>query len=327
MKPLYLCDYSNMVYRFISVYHVMRDIGGIEYNVSVPYGFIRSLKSNPFKDIHICLDGYPEVSTAILPSYKGQRLKEPTEGLHFPKKELIKFLTKIGEKLNKNIKVVCSAGQEADQVIASQAYQVCGEISPLKVKLANYGRKEPDTDVILQRFLTNNYKYFDIDLSSYDTIFVGTTDSDMYQLLSLENVMIDTSTSGKNFNFGESTPKAVSGIIPSAIAVYKSFVGDTSDNVPAVELHIRKDRLIEVINNHLQNTDLLDKFILAVTRHEKFENKSLQEVADALIKYNSIEKLKLNSRVVRLGFISTPYQIQFEDYDINDTLKKYKLKL
>lgn len=327
MKPLYLCDYSNMVYRFISVYHVMRDIGGIEYNVSVPFGFIRSLKSNPFKDIHICLDGYPEVSTSILPSYKGQRLKEPSEGLLFPKKELIKFLTKIGERIGKNIKVVCSAGQEADQVIASQAYQVCGGVTALKARIANFSRKEPASDFILQRFLTNDYQYSDIDLSEYDSVVVGTTDSDMYQLLSLENVMIDTSTSGKNFNFGEYTPKAVSGIVPSAIAVYKSFVGDTSDNVPPVELHIRKDKLVDVINRHLHTTDLFDKFIISVTRNEKFDDKGLQEVANALIKYNSIEKLKLNSRVVRLGFISTPYQIQFEDYDLDETIAKYKLKL
>ena len=142
----------------MSTYRTTRRIGGVVYDVSTVYGFIRSLKSNPFTNINICLDGYPELSLTYLPSYKGQRLKEPNEGLVFPKRELIKFLTKYGELIGKNIKVVASAGQEADQVIASQAFQICKKMNPMHLKMQNMMRKSLKTDVILNRFITEDYK-------------------------------------------------------------------------------------------------------------------------------------------------------------------------
>ena len=44
-------------------------------------------------DIMIVLDGIPKMSLELLPSYKGQRLKEHDDECGVPKHELIQFLT------------------------------------------------------------------------------------------------------------------------------------------------------------------------------------------------------------------------------------------
>ena len=279
MNALYLVDYSNWVYRYVSTYRTTRRIGGVVYDVSTVYGFIRSLKSNPFTNINICLDGYPELSLTYLPSYKGQRLKEPNEGLVFPKRELIKFLTKYGELIGKNIKVVASAGQEADQVIASQAFQICKKMNPMHLKMQNMMRKSLKTDVILNRFITEDYKEREVDLKGYDTVVLGTTDSDMYQLLSIDNVILDNSTSGKSFNMGEYTPKAVDGVLPQAISAYKALIGDTSDNVPSIDLKMKKEELKKLINKNFLEYGSMRQFITDAMAGVKQKTKELQDLA------------------------------------------------
>ncbi len=328
MKALYLVDYSNWVYKFNSVYKVKRNLNGIEVNISPLYGFMRSLKSNPFTDINICLDGYPETSIGYLPSYKGQRIKEPEEGVSLSKKELIKFLTKYGELIGKNIKVVASAGQEADQVIASQVFQICGNISGSRLKIANIARRSPMDDIFLQRVLSSDYRYKDIDLSSYDSVVVGTTDSDMYQLLSLDGVMIDTTTSGKSFNLGEHTPKAVMGLKPSTISVYKSFVGDVSDNVPPVKFSkFKKNDLIDLINRKLNDKEKFNQFLRALHFSLKLEDEELNLLADDIKENEQVKVLTTNRKIVELDYVSTPYQIEFPEYNIEDTLRKFKINL
>lgn len=327
MNALYLVDYSNWVYRYVSTYRTTRRIGGVVYDVSTVYGFIRSLKSNPFTNINICLDGYPELSLTYLPSYKGQRLKEPNEGLVFPKRELIKFLTKYGELIGKNIKVVASAGQEADQVIASQAFQICKKMNPLHLKMQNMMRKSLKTDVILNRFITEDYKEREVDLKGYDTVVLGTTDSDMYQLLSIDNVILDNSTSGKSFNMGEYTPKAVDGVLPQAISAYKALTGDTSDNVPSIDLKMKKEELKKLINKNFLEYGSMRKFITDAMAGVKQKTKELQDLAEYLIKTNQLTQLSINNKVTELCFVSTPYEIYYDNYSIEDTIKKYNLKI
>lgn len=327
MNALYLVDYSNWVYRYVSTYKTTRRIGGVVYDVSTVHGFMRSLKSNPFTNINICLDGYPELSLTYLPSYKGQRLKEPNEGLVFPKRELIKFLTKYGELIGKNIKVVASAGQEADQVIASQAFQICKKMNPLHLKMQNMMRKSLKEDVILKRFISDDYKERDVDLEGYDTVVLGTTDSDMYQLLSIDNVILDNSTSGKSFNMGEYTPKAVDGVLPQAISAYKALIGDTSDNVPSLNLKMKKDELKKLINKNFLEYGSMRQFITDAMSGVKQKTKELQELADYLIKTDQLTQLSINNKVTELCFVSTPYEIYYEDYSIEDTIKKYNLKV
>lgn len=327
MNALYLVDYSNWVYRYVSTYKTTRRIGGVVYDVSTVHGFMRSLKSNPFTNINICLDGYPELSLTYLPSYKGQRLKEPNEGLVFPKRELIKFLTKYGELIGKNIKVVASAGQEADQVIASQAFQICKKMNPLHLKMQNMMRKSLKEDVILKRFISDDYKERDVVLEGYDTVVLGTTDSDMYQLLSIDNVILDNSTSGKSFNMGEYTPKAVDGVLPQAISAYKALIGDTSDNVPSINLKMKKDELKKLINKNFLEYGSMRQFITDAMSGVKQKTKELQELADYLIKTDQLTQLSINNKVTELCFVSTPYEIYYEDYSIEDTIKKYNLKV
>ena len=327
MNALYLVDYSNWVYRYVSTYKTTRRIGGVVYDVSTVHGFMRSLKSNPFTNINICLDGYPELSLTYLPSYKGQRLKEPNEGLVFPKRELIKFLTKYGELIGKNIKVVASAGQEADQVIASQAFQICKKMNPLHLKMQNMMRKSLKEDVILKRFISDDYKERDVVLEGYDTVVLGTTDSDMYQLLSIDNVLLDNSTSGKSFNMGEYTPKAVDGVLPQAISAYKALIGDTSDNVPSLNLKMKKDELKKLINKNFLEYGSMRQFITDAMSGVKQKTKELQELADYLIKTDQLTQLSINNKVTELCFVSTPYEIYYEDYSIEDTIKKYNLKV
>lgn len=327
MNALYLVDYSNWVYRYVSTYRTTRRIGGVVYDVSTVYGFIRSLKSNPFTNINICLDGYPELSLTYLPSYKGQRLKEPNEGLVFPKRELIKFLTKYGELIGKNIKVVASAGQEADQVIASQAFQICKKMNPMHLKMQNMMRKSLKTDVILNRFITEDYKEREVDLKGYDTVVLGTTDSDMYQLLSIDNVILDNSTSGKSFNMGEYTPKAVDGVLPQAISAYKALIGDTSDNVPSIDLKMKKEELKKLINKNFLEYGSMRQFITDAMAGVKQKTKELQDLAEYLIKTNQLTQLSVNNKVTELCFVSTPYEIYYDNYSIEDTIKKYNLKI
>lgn len=327
MNALYLVDYSNWVYRYVSTYRTIRRIGGVVYDVSTVYGFIRSLKSNPFTNINICLDGYPELSLTYLPSYKGQRLKEPNEGLVFPKRELIKFLTKYGELIGKNIKVVASAGQEADQVIASQAFQICKKMNPMHLKMQNMMRKSLKTDVILNRFITEDYKEREVVLKGYDTVVLGTTDSDMYQLLSIDNVILDNSTSGKSFNMGEYTPKAVDGVLPQAISAYKALIGDTSDNVPSIDLKMKKEELKKLINKNFLEYGSMRQFITDAMAGVKQKTKELQDLAEYLIKTNQLTQLSINNKVTELCFVSTPYEIYYDNYSIEDTIKKYNLKI
>ena len=271
--------------------------------------------------------GYPELSLTYLPSYKGQRLKEPNEGLVFPKRELIKFLTKYGELIGKNIKVVASAGQEADQVIASQAFQICKKMNPLHLKMQNMMRKSLKEDVILKRFISDDYKERDVVLEGYDTVVLGTTDSDMYQLLSIDNVILDNSTSGKSFNMGEYTPKAVDGVLPQAISAYKALIGDTSDNVPSINLKMKKDELKKLINKNFLEYGSMRQFITDAMSGVKQKTKELQELADYLIKTDQLTQLSINNKVTELCFVSTPYEIYYEDYSIEDTIKKYNLKV
>ena len=58
MKPIYIIDFSNFLYRF-GVFSITKNICGVSYDMSSIYGFMKSLKFNTFNDILIALDGYP----------------------------------------------------------------------------------------------------------------------------------------------------------------------------------------------------------------------------------------------------------------------------
>lgn len=356
MKTLYVIDYSNWVYRTMSVYNYKRTINGISYDYSALVGFIRSLKALPFDDVVICLDGTPEQSLKVLPSYKGQRIKEPNESLSFSKSELVKILSKISTvdlplrrsfrskntsteygRLNKNIKIAYSAGQEADQVISSICYEVANNIYPEKnlipkqvMKFSNLSRRTADSDNLLKKFCPATS--YSLDLSEYDTVIISTTDSDMYQLLSLGNVFIDMSISGKSLN-NQVTPVAVHNLSPLAIPAYKTFVGDVSDNVPSLDINLKQTDLVKFISDNFSKGEF-QKFYDAVCSYHY--NRPYQHLIEPqwsslfnhIVSTNQVKEFMRNYSVVKLQFYSTPYVLDYGDsYDIEKAVKKYKIYL
>lgn len=319
MKPIYLIDNSNFCYKFKSVHkyaHV--NVSGVSVDTSVLVGYIKSLKQNVFNDIAIVLDGIPMNSLSLLPSYKGTRNKQIMDSVGIPKLEVIKFLTKVGTLINKNVQVVCSPGQEADQVIASICSLVTQRNSKFKLDLLNSNRKSLKEDGCLRYLDTSKTVVSDMDYSHYDCVVVGTTDSDMYQLVS-DKVKIDSSTSGKSVTMSLDTPEAVHHLPPHAIPLYKTIFGDVSDNVPALSVDINKSKVLDylskasasdvmsLVNNVLTCTDTANAFV-----------KKLISVRDEFVR---------NWFVVKLFLESTPFRIEFNDYDVNKTIKKYNLKV
>lgn len=361
MKPLYLIDFSNWLYRYTSVYNIKRTHNGVTYDYSTLYGFIRSLKALPYDDIFICLDGVPKQSLAYLPSYKGQRLKEPNESLSFSKVELVKILTKIGNatvparprkskslekqesymtSLNKNIKVVCSPGQEADQVISSIVHLVNNNylarygkegdmIDKTTIKFANLSREPLESDSILSRYSPCSLE--ELDLSDYDSTIVGTTDSDMYQLLALGSVYIDSTTSGKSLNNSE-TPAAVHFLSPSAIPAYKAFMGDISDNVPTLKINMQQQQFVEFVAKCFSKPGQFDKFVKTVETYRsknivQFIDPAWSSVFNHLVSTDQISEFLRNYKVTKLTFTSTPQALCYPDYDINTAIKRYRITL
>lgn len=325
MTPLYCIDFSNFDYKFKSVYNTKVEKGGVKYNTSSLYGFLRSIKSNPFKDIVICLDGDPVMSKLYNPTYKGQRLKEPNESLTFPKSELIQFLANIGPIIHKNVWVVYSALQEADQLLSSIAYQVCGNLSPMEIKMSNLNRAPLSADKFLT-WMKPPTSEKDLDLSIYDTVIVATTDSDMYQLLELPNVLIDTSTSGKELTT-DRTPKAVAFLPPPAIQSYKAIVGDSSDNVPTLVIPMKEEDRVAFIQAHLNTSARLREFIRCISLDRKQSSKPLQDLADMIVKHGQVSRLINNNKATSLQFFSTPKVVEYSSYPIEDIIKEYHLKV
>lgn len=329
MKPVYLIDYSNYAYRFstaFSRYYVMQQNVKVSYGVL--YGFVQSLRANVFKDIIICLDGDPTINLSYLPSYKGHRLKEPDDSHSVPRAEVIKFLTQIGEILGKNIYVVASPNQEADQVISSITHQIVGSVDPKIVSFQNMMRESISVDWRLACYTKDLHENYNLDLSNYDTVILGTTDSDMYQLVVNPNVHIDGSTCGKEIKFGMETPKEVHHLPPGSIPAYKAIVGDNSDNVPSLQVPNKLASLLEIVTEELNSVDKLHHFIRCCEKNtpELITEDRSKKLAKHIINTNQVDQLRINNRVTELVFWSTPIQLSY-DYDIQSTIKRYGLRL
>ena len=119
-------------------------------------------------------------------------MKESDENVYFSGVELIKFLTGIGEVLGKNIKVVASPGEEADQVISSVVHMATGQIQVPKIQI----KGDITVDKRLCRYargLTTEL----LNIPQYDYVVIGSTDSDMAQLMECTKVAMDHSTIGE----------------------------------------------------------------------------------------------------------------------------------
>lgn len=328
MKPLYLIDFSNWQYKFSSVYTLTSNISGVDVSVSVPFGFIRSLKSLVYSDVIIVLDGVPRMFSTWLPQYKGQRVKEPNESINFPRSELIKMLTVIGEKIGKNVKVVCAPGQEADQAISSICHLVKYKQTKQWERLSMFNDMmyPIEDDFLLARY-KDGLTLSNINVDKFDSVIIGTTDSDMHQLKSLGNVMLDSSTSGKMLSFYNDTPAAVYHLPPHCIGAFKAIVGDVSDNIPKLQIPYKVDELVSIIREEFNSMEDTMKFIQGISKFDNQFTPALNLLASKIIESGQVKTLLNNYKITTLEFYSIPKQMSYLDYDINTTLSKYKLKV
>lgn len=316
---MYLVDNSNFCYKFKSVHtYAQTLINGVSVDVSVLVGYLRSLRINPFDKIYIVLDGIPFRSLSILPGYKGQRNKEVNDSVSVPHLEVAQFLSKIGTLLNKDIRLVCAPGQEADQVISSIVHMATGNL-PMRYKFISQLASYPlDSDRCLRYLTLGNPKVTPLEVG-YEPVVIGTTDSDMQQLCKFDSVIIDNSTSGRNIR--STTATAVHGLPPAAIPIYKAICGDISDNVPAIS-KVSPDTVAHFLTR-IKTKEDADSF-LGIIKQRSIDHNNVELSSWILSNFSDFKR---NYEVVNLKFFSIPVQVEFPDYDINTTINKYKLRV
>lgn len=326
MDVVYTIDYSYFCYKFREAFQrVKRDFNGVTVDLSVPYGFLRALKYNPFQDIVICLDAAPLLNANVWPPYKGQRIKEPKDGVSFPQSEVVKMLTAVGPLMGKNITVVASPHQEADQVIASLVYKVLGKVPASYQSLREATKLPFDVDPYLKRFATG-LKTTTFNPRDFSKVVVASSDSDLYQLYADSRVLVDLSTSGGKITDGFLTPKAVFNLKPTAIPSLKALKGDNSDNIPPLQLPIKQKDLIDLIGQFLDNPQKLNNFINYIQNGSGDIHPKLETIAKHIRDTGQLQQLKINNKISELGFVSLPYKLEYPTYDIKESLKKYNIK-
>lgn len=322
MKRLYIIDFSNWVYKFKYVFDLTHDLSsGETINTSVLYGFYSSLKSHPFNDIIIALDGCPLLSQSILPQYKQQRIHSNSNQLFVPKREIIAFLSKLGPVVNKQIRVVGSYGQEADQVIASLTQYAIGKA---RASLFDPERKSLKEDPYLGKYV-ENLSPLQLD-SDYEMVVIGSTDSDIYALTDAPQVYMDQSWNGSRIGWEKETPKAVCGLPANLIPIYKAFCGDVSDNVPAIveSSHLKSVRSIisQTMTTRKEFFDFCTKVRLNLPLSDAW-----RLLANWVVEGRGVKELRRNFSVVELKFEGLPQLLDFPTYSIESTFAKYALQV
>lgn len=327
MKALYIVDFSNWVYKFKYTFNLGVDLdGGAYVDTSVLHGFNIAIKSQRFDDIVIALDGCPIRSLDILPQYKQQREHSKSDKMYVPKKEVLQFLTKLGEVYGKRVRVVASYGQEADQVIASLASIALGKVPHTQRWMADAVAREHS--VKEDPYLSHNVEDespLDLD-TDYNSVVIGSTDSDMYQLKALGDVFMDSSWSGSKIDYSENTPKAVHNMPANTIAIYKAFLGDTSDNVPAVVPTRRGKTVRDLIVRFLNTEESFLNFCSCLRLGLQIPSELIL-LKRWVLEEGGVDALRRNYSVVKLGFESTPCILSYPTYSIQDTIDKYRLRV
>lgn len=331
MNSAYIVDHSNMVYRFRNVYHFAKvNINGATVDYSTLYGYVKAIKANFYNDILICLDGVPHRSHELLPGYKGQRLYDPSEDLRVTELEVVKFLSAIGPKLGKKVTVLAAPGQEADQAISSIVHIIADQ-APKNHSFFTKAFYNMDVSLDSDRRLKKLEEGCVVTIPEFefDSSIIASTDSDMFQLLKFPNVHMDASTAGRRLLDRTYTPKAVKGLKPSCIAAYKMIVGDVSDNVPRAPVGIEDRILIKTIEMYLDSDDKTDKFLDQIKNYpftkELSESKLLSSLQRKIIKTKTLNQILINKEVTKLVYLSTPFELNYPEYDIKETIDRYKL--
>lgn len=227
-----IIDYSVFNYKFC--YSLERPYlkNNISYNISPLIGWRQSIRNHRNNTIYIALDGLPKESVSIYPSYKGTRNNYLSAQLRIPLNLILRYITFLAKKYNKDLHIVCAPNQEADQVISSLVHIISGNIPDNKALIDSMNSYSLSEDPILSK---KNLECSEstIEFISQDNVVILTTDSDMYQLLRFDSVFIDNQSTVASFIEKPITPKAVGQLNYYAIIAYKALLGDVSDNVPA----------------------------------------------------------------------------------------------
>lgn len=328
-KCLYIIDSSNWRVKFqaaLSSYSVERN--GVTVSTSSIAGFAKSLSRLPFDDILICLDGVPQNSLNVLPTYKGTRNGENDGGMSVSRAEEVKFLTKLGERVGKNITVVCSPLQETDQIISSITHYITGNlparwemINMLNTKdIADDGRLAKYTPVELTP-ISRDY------LRQFESVVIASTDADFCQLLRFGNVYIDTSVSGSAIS-NERLTASTSQLAPIQTILYKCLIGDGGDNVPS--LPFKNVKQVQGIIETVDTMFKVDEFFKVVDSNCAYTPTMLTPLASKLAEFVARyhkRQFEINREVTYLQFFSLPQVLSYPDYDIEKTISAYRLKV
>lgn len=324
MKYAYIIDFSNWNYKFLSTLSISRNLSGVEVNVSALFGWYRAMKNLIFQDVFICLDGVPSLSRGWLPTYKGQRDKENTEGVGISYLTIIELLCSLGKFLNKNIHVCFVPGQEADQVMSSICHLVTNHI-PKNAKILsriNNSMYPIEKDKYIRTFKSLPYRTLELD--KFDGAIVASTDSDLTQLREITNVISDYSLSGKELIYGEApTPKMTHYLPPSCIPAYKMINGDVSDNVPKLNTSFKLDELLDLIKQELNSSEKCEEFLKELKQGVNVRTGRMHTLFDDL--QPQVKQADINFKVTHLIYYSTPFE--FESLDKADyILSKYHIR-
>ena len=323
----YLIDLSNFLYKYKNTQQVSRIINGCSVNCSSAVGIIHSLKAIPYKDIFVAVDGYPLLFMQYYPGYKGQRSREPNECLYFPKRDLMQIIYGLGKRLKKNIHIIASPGQEADQVISSAALMSRGLVSPIAEKLS-INQFTLDQDRVLKKLT----EYCHLKTAEevginfrFESTIVGTTDSDMFQLCT-HGVYIDSTVSGTELNEGTVTPASVHNLPPSCIPAYKALKGDVGDNIPEVPGIPKLSVLLGFIQRYLCTAEKLNSFIKACQAGGTLP-RTLGVLRESIMSAKGLSQLKLNAKLTAMQFYSVPMVLVPNEDNFDEIVNKYQLSI
>lgn len=324
LETIYIVDASNWTYRFFAIYNLNRRIAGVNIDMSAVYGWMKSLRMSPFKNIAICIDGYPEFSNRWFPSYKGQRVKEPEESLQFSKVTLVKLLTQFGKLTGKNIGVYCSQGQEADQVISSIVHIVTHNVPDSYKEDSELYNSIIYKDTVLKKFM-EGAKIEIGNFEIYDKAIVASTDFDLFQLKGI-GAGIDISIYGNSISYKDAPLKAFEYIEAKCIPAYKMFMGDVSDRIPRIKTSFKKKEIIAIIKQYFLNNQSIESFISNLLIQNNVYGGNLNSLFNQIIATGQVKQLIANHKITWLTYYSIPNKLSYENYDIQETINHYNLK-
>lgn len=326
MKELFVIDFSNFAYKYKNTLRLTRKLeSGVSVDTSVLYGIARTIKTCRYDDILIVIDGYPKLFKEFYPEYKGQRSKEAEEGLQASYSDALALAYSIQDINGKRVRIVCAPMQEADQVISSIAVLTSPTCYPFLKEM--YSKSElVEEDPYLKRVF-EGWGTRNLNLGDYDRVVLGTSDSDMYQLLKYPHIFISTKTNGEVDFQNRRTPKAVKNLPPETIPAYKAIVGDISDNVPSAKGSMPLKEVMFVLNDALSEpADLI-----AFTRSLKSglqPPKGTERLYRSIMDSGCRSQFLTNLRITSLCFYSVPLEMTPpSNFNLKELTSKFRIRI